>query len=50
MLNVEKTKVMVFNFVDPCQDFLFKGDTIEHVQSFKYRGILLETTRTWTVQ
>jgi hypothetical protein len=35
---------MVFNFVDPCQEFVFKGDIIEHVQIFKYIGILLETT------
>ncbi len=35
---------MVFNFVDPCQEFMFKGDAIERVQSFKYLGILLETT------
>jgi len=30
-MNVKKTKVMVFNFVDPCQKFVFKGDIIEHV-------------------
>ncbi len=30
-VNLKKTKVMVFNFVDPCQEFVFKGDTIEHV-------------------
>jgi hypothetical protein len=41
---MKKTKMMVFNFVDPCQEFVFKGDTIEHVQNFKYLGILLETT------
>jgi hypothetical protein len=35
---------MVFNSVDPCQEFLFKGDVIECVQTFKYFGILLETT------
>jgi hypothetical protein len=35
---------MVFNFVDPCQEFVFKGDAIERVQTFKYLGILLETT------
>jgi hypothetical protein len=35
---------MVFNSVDPCQEFVFKGDTIERVQTFKYLGILLETT------
>jgi hypothetical protein len=34
---------MVFNFVDPCQEFVFKSDTIECVQTFKYLGILLET-------
>ncbi len=35
---------MVLNFVDPCQEFVFKGDAIERVQTFKYLGILLETT------
>jgi len=41
---VEKTKVMVFNFVDPCQKFVFEGDIIERVQTFNYLGILLKTT------
>jgi hypothetical protein len=35
---------MVFNYVDPCQKFMFKSDTIECVQTFKYLGILLKTT------
>jgi hypothetical protein len=35
---------MVFNSVNPCQEFVFKGDAIERVQTFKYMGILLETT------
>jgi hypothetical protein len=43
-MNVKKTKVMVFNFVDPCQKFVFEGDIIERVQTFNYLGILLETT------
>ncbi len=43
-VNVKKTKVMVFNFVDPCQEFVLKGDVIDRVQTFKYLGILLETT------
>jgi hypothetical protein len=43
-MNVKKTKVMVFNSVDPCQEIVFKGDIIERVQTFKYLGILLETT------
>jgi len=43
-VNVKKTKVMVFNSVDPCQEFEFKSDDIECVQTFKYLGILLETT------
>jgi hypothetical protein len=43
-MNVAKTKAMVFNFVNPCQKFVFKGDVIEKVQTFKYLGILLETT------
>jgi hypothetical protein len=44
IINVEKTKAMVFNSIDPCQEFVFKSDTIESVQTFKYLGILLETT------
>ncbi len=35
---------MVFNSIDPRQKFVFKGDIIEHVQTFTYLGILLETT------
>ncbi len=35
---------MVFNSPDPCQEFVFEGDTIECVQTFKYMGILFETT------
>ncbi len=44
IMNVKKTKVMVFNFANPCQEFEFEGDVIERVQTFKYLGILLETT------
>jgi hypothetical protein len=43
-MNVKKTKVMVFNSVDPCQEFVFERDVIKHVQTFKYLRILLETT------
>ncbi len=43
-MNVKKTKVMVFNYVDPCQKFVFEGDIIKCVQTFNYLGILLETT------
>jgi hypothetical protein len=43
-MNVKKTKVMLFNSVDPCQEFVFEGDFTERVQTFKYLGILLETT------
>jgi hypothetical protein len=43
-VTVKKTKVMVFNSVDPCQEFMFKGDIIKCVHTFKYLGILLETT------
>jgi len=43
-MNVKKTKVMVFNFGDPCQEFVFEGDVIKRVQTFKYSGILFETT------
>ncbi len=39
----EKNKIHGVQLVDPCQ-FVFKGDTIEHVQTFKYLGILFETT------
>jgi hypothetical protein len=35
---------MVFNSVDPCQEFMFKGDVIERAQTFKYLGVLLKTT------
>jgi len=35
---------MVFNFADPCQEFVFEGDVIERVQTFKYLGILFKTT------
>jgi hypothetical protein len=44
IVNVKKTKVMVFNYADPRQEFMFEGDIIEHVQTFKYLGILLKTT------
>jgi hypothetical protein len=43
-MNVKKTKVMVFNSANPCQEFVFKGDIIERMHTFKYLGILLETT------
>ncbi len=43
-VNVKKTKVMVFNSADPCQKNLFEGDVIKCVQTFKYLGILFETT------
>jgi len=43
-MNVKKTKVMVFNSTDPCQEFVFEGDIIECVQTFKYLGIMLKTT------
>jgi hypothetical protein len=43
-MNVKKIKIMVFNSANPCQIFLFEGDAIERVQTFKYLGILLETT------
>jgi hypothetical protein len=41
---MKKTKVMVLNYADPCQEFVFEGDVIKRVQTFKYLGILLETT------
>jgi hypothetical protein len=43
-MNVKKTKIMVFNYVNPCQEFVFKSDIIEHVRTFKYLGVLLKTT------
>jgi len=30
-VNLKKKKVMVFNVVDPCQEFVFEGDVIECV-------------------
>ncbi len=30
-MNMKKTKVMVLNFVDPCQEFVFENDVIERV-------------------
>jgi len=42
MVNVKKTKVMVFNSAKPMPRVC--GNVIEHVQTFKYLGILLETT------
>jgi len=41
---VKKTKVMVFNSINPCQEFVFKGDVIERVQTFKYMWMLFKTT------
>jgi hypothetical protein len=43
-MNMKKTKATVFNSADPCQEFVFEGDAIECVQTFKYLRILLETT------
>ncbi len=43
-MNMKKTKVMVFNFADPSQEFVFESDIIKRVQTFKYLGIVLETT------
>jgi hypothetical protein len=43
-MKVKKTKVMVFNFFNPCQKFLFEGDIIKRVQTFQYLGILVKTT------
>jgi hypothetical protein len=43
-MNVRKTKAMVFNFANPCQEIVFEGNAIERVLTFKYLGILLETT------
>jgi hypothetical protein len=43
-INVKETKVTVFNSAHPCQEFMFEGDVIERVQTFKYLRILLETT------
>ncbi len=35
---------MVFNYADPCQKFVFESDVIQHVQTFKYLGIMFKTT------
>jgi hypothetical protein len=42
-MNVKKTKVMVFNSTNPCQEFVFEGDVIKCMKTFKYLEILLET-------
>jgi hypothetical protein len=34
-VNMKKTKIMVFNFTDPCKEFVFKGDVIEREHTFK---------------
>jgi hypothetical protein len=44
IVNMKKTKVMMFNSANPCQELVFEGDIIERVQTFKYLGILLKTT------
>ncbi len=43
-MNVKKKKVMVFNSTNPWQEFVFEGDITKRVQTFKYVGILIETT------
>jgi hypothetical protein len=43
-VHVKNTKVMMFNYANPCQEFMFKGDVSEHVKTFKYLGILFKTT------
>jgi hypothetical protein len=43
-MNVKKRKVKMFNSIDPCQEFMFEGDVIKRVQTFKYLGILFKTT------
>jgi hypothetical protein len=30
-MNVKKTKLVVFNFGDPCQEFVFESDVIKRV-------------------
>ncbi len=35
---------MVCNSADPCKEFVFESNANERVQTFKYLGILLETT------
>ncbi len=50
IMNVVKTKAMVFNSVDPCQEFVFKGDTIESAQTFKYWRFCSRLPQTWIVQ
>jgi hypothetical protein len=35
---------MLFNSTNPCQKFVFEYDITKCVQTFKYLGILLETT------
>jgi hypothetical protein len=43
-VNMKKIIIMVFNSVDRCSEFVFEGDVIERVQTFKYLRILLEAT------
>jgi hypothetical protein len=43
-MNVKK-KVMVFNSANPCQEFVFEGDIIKHVRTFKYFEITLDLDR-----
>jgi hypothetical protein len=47
VVNVAKTKVLVFNtpVTTACRDFMFRGNPIERVQSFKYLGILFQATK-----
>jgi hypothetical protein len=41
---------MVFNFANPFQEFVFEGNIIERVQTFKYWESYSRPPRTWTVQ
>jgi hypothetical protein len=50
-VNVEKTKMMVVRTIQPQQypTLIYKGEPIQCVQSFKYLGIDVPATNTWSV-
>ncbi len=45
-VNVKKTKIVVFETrTTACQDFIYHGEVIERVVSFRYLGVELHSTR-----
>jgi len=50
VINVSKTKVVVFeNHRSEVPEFTYRGTTIEQVQSFRYLGLKLHSTRSMAV-